>query len=186
MPELNFPKFLVILSISATPAAAGAADFQDKLQPTAADAKAVGELLLHLAGEGLDADPGALANERAQQALSSLLRRGFAQTPTIQRTVESLFAEPLRMMRQPSWLDELERRGAQARLRGHSAHAGAQDVDIAYDIPLADHELVDVYIDHFTGRGRWYFFKWLSRAGRYLPIMQPILEKNGLPRDLVY
>ena len=55
-----------------------------------------------------------------------------------------------------------------------------------YDIPLAEHPLVDMYVKHFSGRGRWYFAKWLSRADRYLPIMQPILEKKGVPRDLVY
>ena len=55
-----------------------------------------------------------------------------------------------------------------------------------YDIPLADHKLVDVYIDYFSGRGRKFFRRWLARADRYKPIMQPILRKHGLPEDTIY
>lgn len=185
MKALNSVKFLVILSVLAMPTAATATTVIGPLegQPSAEDAKAIGDLL---ADEALDAGPVALAATQTRHALSSILQRGFAQTPSIERAVNEIFADPLRMMRQPSWLDELERRGAEARLRGLPVHAGIGGLGIAYDIPLADHALVDVYIKHFSGRGRWFFAKWLARADRYLPIMQPILESMGLPRDLVY
>ncbi len=55
-----------------------------------------------------------------------------------------------------------------------------------YDIPVDMQPLVAQYIEFFQGPGRKWFRKWMSRSTRYLPIMQPILEANGLPRDTVY
>jgi len=55
-----------------------------------------------------------------------------------------------------------------------------------YDIPLDMQPLVAQYIQFFQGPGRKWFRKWVSRSSRYLPVMQPILEQKGLPRDTVY
>jgi membrane-bound lytic murein transglycosylase D len=38
----------------------------------------------------------------------------------------------------------------------------------------------------FQSSGRRWFRRWMSRSARWLPVMQPILESKGLPRDLVY
>jgi membrane-bound lytic murein transglycosylase D len=73
--------------------------------------------------------------------------------------------------------------------RLHGEPEQRHDVDVArvgFDIPLHHHPLVDVYVDYFTGRGRWFFQTWLTRAQRFVPMMQPILERAGLPKDLVY
>jgi membrane-bound lytic murein transglycosylase D len=55
-----------------------------------------------------------------------------------------------------------------------------------YDIPVEMQPLVAQYIQFFQGPGRKWFRKWVSRSTRYLPVMQPILEAEGLPRDTVY
>jgi membrane-bound lytic murein transglycosylase D len=84
------------------------------------------------------------------------------------------------------WRNLLEQESAEAHLR-HEPHPHSESFrHLQFDIPVIDHPLVDVYIDYFTGRGRWFFENWLARAARYIPIMQPILEAKGLPKDLVY
>jgi len=55
-----------------------------------------------------------------------------------------------------------------------------------YDIPVEMQPLVAEYIHFFQGAGRGWFRKWMSRSTRYIPLMQPILEASGVPRDLVY
>ncbi len=55
-----------------------------------------------------------------------------------------------------------------------------------YDIPVEMHPLVAQYIRFFQGAGRRWFRRWMNRSSRYLPLMQPILEEKGLPRDTVY
>lgn len=55
-----------------------------------------------------------------------------------------------------------------------------------YDIPVEMQPLVAEYIRFFQGPGRRWYRKWVSRSTRYLPVMQPILEAHGLPRDTVY
>ncbi len=55
-----------------------------------------------------------------------------------------------------------------------------------YDIPLEMQPLVAQYIRFFQGGGRKWFRRWVSRSHRYVPLMQPILESYGLPRDTVY
>ncbi len=55
-----------------------------------------------------------------------------------------------------------------------------------YDIPVEMQPLVAQYIHFFQSGGRKWFRKWMSRSYRYIPLMQPILEAKGLPRDTVY
>lgn len=55
-----------------------------------------------------------------------------------------------------------------------------------YDIPVEMQPLVAQYIRFFQGGGRKWFRRWMSRSHRYIPLMQPILEAKGLPRDTVY
>ncbi len=127
-------------------------------------------------------------NDDGRWALSDLLARGVNQTPTLEHVIAELARpEDLGFMRNETWLEALEREQLVAKLRlvpSHQAREASQHV--AFDIPIADHPLVDTYIDYFTGRGRWFFERWLARADRYIPLMLPILEKHGLPRDLVY
>ncbi len=55
-----------------------------------------------------------------------------------------------------------------------------------YDIPIEMQPLVAQYIHFFQHGGRKWFRRWMSRSHRYIPLMQPILESHGLPRDTVY
>ncbi len=55
-----------------------------------------------------------------------------------------------------------------------------------YDIPVEMQPLVAQYIHFFQGGGRKWFRRWMSRSARYIPLMQPLLEAKGLPRDTVY
>jgi membrane-bound lytic murein transglycosylase D len=55
-----------------------------------------------------------------------------------------------------------------------------------YDIPVEMQPLVAQYIRFFQGPGRKWFRVWMSRSSRYIPMMAPVLEASGLPRDTVY
>ncbi len=55
-----------------------------------------------------------------------------------------------------------------------------------YDIPVEMQPLVQEYIHFFQNGGRKWFRRWMSRSFRFMPLMHPILEARGLPRDTVY
>ena len=55
-----------------------------------------------------------------------------------------------------------------------------------FDIPVEVTPEVAKWVRYFTGPGRKYYSRWLSRSTRYRPMMYRELEKAGLPRDLVY
>jgi len=42
------------------------------------------------------------------------------------------------------------------------------------------------WVDYFTGRGRPTFERWLRRSGRYADLFRTVLEREGLPPDLVH
>ncbi len=54
------------------------------------------------------------------------------------------------------------------------------------DIPLVMNDKVQEWIDYFRGPARRHFERYLSRSGRYIPMMRQILRQHGLPEDLVY
>jgi len=47
-------------------------------------------------------------------------------------------------------------------------------------------ERVQKWLDYFTGKGRKDMQRWLSRAPRYRPMVDRMLEAEGLPRELFY
>ena len=55
-----------------------------------------------------------------------------------------------------------------------------------FDIPIEVNEDVIRWMEYFTGSGRRYYAKWLSRSTIYRPMMYEKLEAAGLPRDLVF
>ena len=61
-----------------------------------------------------------------------------------------------------------------------------QELRAKYDIPVELNDAVVAYIRFFQTDAREHFTKWLARSGRYLPMMRQVLEKQGLPLDLVY
>lgn len=54
------------------------------------------------------------------------------------------------------------------------------------EIPMDDNVHVQKWIHYFQGKGRKFMNIYLTRAGRYLPMMKNTLRENGLPEDLVY
>jgi len=53
-------------------------------------------------------------------------------------------------------------------------------------LPVVMNSRVTYYIGYFQTSGRKFFEKWLERSGKYIPMMSEILQKKGLPPDLVY
>jgi membrane-bound lytic murein transglycosylase D len=53
-------------------------------------------------------------------------------------------------------------------------------------VPVVVNKDVERFMKHFQTTGRKYFRKWLVRSGKYLPMIQEILNENGLPEDLAY
>jgi len=119
--------------------------------------------------------------------LRQLLLEDFAQTPTIQAQIDTVLNDLPLQLRSPPLLEYIERLALRHELhRPHQQETGSKTETVFFDIPLKDHPLVQTYIEFLSGRGRWFFSKWLGRSHRYIPIMRPILEKAGLPQDLVY
>jgi membrane-bound lytic murein transglycosylase D len=54
------------------------------------------------------------------------------------------------------------------------------------DFPVTLNKQVQYYLDFFMGKQRDSFAVWLSRSGRFLPIIQEQLGEAGLPGDLAY
>ncbi|HXG30389.1 MAG TPA: LysM peptidoglycan-binding domain-containing protein [Thermodesulfobacteriota bacterium] len=54
------------------------------------------------------------------------------------------------------------------------------------DIPVVLNDKVHGFLEYFQGSGRGFFSEWLSRSGKYIPMMKKILEAKGMPIDLVY
>ena len=57
---------------------------------------------------------------------------------------------------------------------------------IPSDIPLEINPVVEQWVEYFTARGRKYMELWLSRSGKYLPMMTRIFKEEGAPQQLVY
>lgn len=59
-------------------------------------------------------------------------------------------------------------------------------VIIPADIPLEINPIVEQWIDYFSGRGSKHIRLWLSRSGKYFPMMTKIFAEENLPQQLVY
>jgi membrane-bound lytic murein transglycosylase D len=130
------------------------------------------------------------AEMEAMRALEEASLDGAAKSDAaLRETVASLpLGSALRL--------RLEAALEQAELSGETLPALAPVTDVltfdissvasTYDIPIEMQPLVAQYVHFFQGSGRKWFRKWMSRSSRYIPLMQPILEGMGLPRDLVY
>jgi membrane-bound lytic murein transglycosylase D len=88
------------------------------------------------------------------------------------------------------WLDEAREQGEEIPFTlapvTRVIEFDADKVRDRYDIPVEMRPLVAQYVRFFQSSGRRWFRRWMSRSARWLPVMQPILESKGLPRDLVY
>ena len=74
---------------------------------------------------------------------------------------------------------------AQVRL-AELAGISEDELRAKYDIPVELNDAVVAYIRFFQTDARVHFTKWLGRSTRFMPMMRGLLEKQGLPLDLVY
>jgi membrane-bound lytic murein transglycosylase D len=56
----------------------------------------------------------------------------------------------------------------------------------ASQLPLSFNDAVLGYINYFSGRGRKTLIAGLERAGRYRPLIQRILQEEGIPQELIH
>lgn len=59
-------------------------------------------------------------------------------------------------------------------------------VVIPADIPLEINPIVEQWIEYYSGRGAKHIRTWLSRSGKYFPMMTRIFAEEKLPQQLVY
>jgi membrane-bound lytic murein transglycosylase D len=57
---------------------------------------------------------------------------------------------------------------------------------VTYDIPMATDDRVAQWIGYLQGPFRKWYWIWLSRTTRYVPMFRKILEQYQLPRDLIF
>jgi membrane-bound lytic murein transglycosylase D len=55
-----------------------------------------------------------------------------------------------------------------------------------FDLPVTYNTKVKWWINYFQTSGRKWFKTWLERSHAYLPQMQKVLAKQGMPQDLAY
>jgi membrane-bound lytic murein transglycosylase D len=55
-----------------------------------------------------------------------------------------------------------------------------------FDLPVTYNSKVRTWVNFFQTNGKRDFKRWLERSSRYLPKIIPVLEAQGLPKDLVY
>ena len=73
-----------------------------------------------------------------------------------------------------------------AQASGNVADEGVLNAPAVDEITPQFNEQVYRYIDFFTGAGRSVFERWLKRSGRYMELFRSVLQKEGLPPDLVH
>ena len=75
--------------------------------------------------------------------------------------------------------------GGSARL-AELAGISEDELRAKYDIPVELNDAVVSYVRFFQTDARVPFARWLARSGKFLPMMRRILDKQGVPLDLVY
>ena len=58
--------------------------------------------------------------------------------------------------------------------------------EVSNDMPLLINDQVEYFLDYFQTKMPKRFSLWLSRSGRYIPMIKKILNEQGLPEDLIY
>ncbi|MCB0378125.1 MAG: LysM peptidoglycan-binding domain-containing protein [Bdellovibrionales bacterium] len=82
-------------------------------------------------------------------------------------------------------LQSLGAENTQAQPQGHHGDLNDNETDMQ-NLPSELNERVTQWLEYFQGRGRPHMERYLSRSSRYLPKMKEIMNKHGLPEDLVY
>ncbi len=64
--------------------------------------------------------------------------------------------------------------------------ASEDRVIVSAEIPLEVNPYVEQWLDYFNGRGKEVMVRWLSRSGKYFPMMSKIFAAEQLPPQLMY
>jgi membrane-bound lytic murein transglycosylase D len=62
----------------------------------------------------------------------------------------------------------------------------AEKEGVSWDLPVADHERIDFFVEFLMGRNYDKTRLWLERLGRYAPFIQNELRERGMPEDLIW
>jgi membrane-bound lytic murein transglycosylase D len=68
----------------------------------------------------------------------------------------------------------------------HTAPEAAVAAGPTWDLPNLDHPRVDYWVRRFTTDKKGEFSRFLSRSGKYVPMISEKLEDRGMPQDLIY
>ncbi len=60
------------------------------------------------------------------------------------------------------------------------------DVITVGDFKLEVNRYVEQFIEYFSGAGRRTMERWLSRSGKYFPMMADIFKEEGVPQQLIF
>ncbi|KIX14532.1 LysM peptidoglycan-binding domain-containing protein [Dethiosulfatarculus sandiegensis] len=127
--------------------------------------------------------------------LGLLLSLALAGCATTQQTAQQTEAEPKAIQKprppekeiEAQIAQELKELAAKEITPSQKAEAAdAKEPEVTYDIPITINKQVNYFLDYFQNRIPKRFQYWLSRSGRYVPMMTDILKQYGLPEDLVY
>jgi membrane-bound lytic murein transglycosylase D len=69
---------------------------------------------------------------------------------------------------------------------GATARSEQEAAGVGWDLPNLDHPRVDYWVRRFTTDKRGEFSRFLSRSGRYVPMISEKLTERGMPQDLIY
>lgn len=62
----------------------------------------------------------------------------------------------------------------------------SDDIIVVGEFPLELNRYVERYIEYFTGRGRRHMEVWLSRTGKYFPMLGKIFGEEDVPQQLIF
>ncbi len=148
----------------------------------------------------------AKARQEFDLAVDTLISSGFEinsdprLAATFHRIVETISSEEFAAFREGDGfseqkavaapIDEIPEIGVPApgTLDPNLAAGAAREIALVpHDLPLTVNEYVLAYLNFFqTPRGRAIVENGLRRAGRYRPMIERVLDEEGLPRDLIY
>ncbi|MBA3005279.1 MAG: LysM peptidoglycan-binding domain-containing protein [Desulfocapsa sp.] len=83
-------------------------------------------------------------------------------------------------------VEALRRAGSWTMSNNVAQNKNLQPDTTCSDFPILINNQVQAYLDLFQNKQKKSFGIWLSRSGKYLPLMQKELKEAGLPEDLAY
>ncbi len=135
-------------------------------------------------------------SELSPETLGEIVPREGPVEQTFALCEDSVFLTQWERNFDNAWLAANSKRYRKVKERNSALHAARQAAFVSLvfpsignvdsDYPVVINKDVLVWIEYFQTRGRKAMVTWLKRGEDVIPAAAPVLEKNGLPRDLVY